>query len=120
MIAFFGEFIRSAFYIKAGDGSKEVKWKIPVAEPGRYDVFYHVYKDQSFNWNRNQTGSYQFVIPHENGIDQPTIELNRQTPEGWTSLGDYAFLSDTITITLSNESRLRAVFADAVKLVRMD
>ena len=116
----FGEFIRSAFYIKAGDGSKEAKWRIPVTEPGRYDVFYHVYKDQSFNWNRDQTGSYQFIIPHQNGIDRPTLELNRQTPGGWTSLGDYVFTSDTITITLSNESRLRAVFADAVKLVRMD
>ena len=117
---FFGEFVRSAFYIKAGDGSKEAKWKIPVTEPGRYDVFYHVYKDDSFNWYRDQKGSYQFIIPHENGTDRPTIELTKQTPAGWTSLGDYVFRSDTITITLSNESKLRAVFADAVKLVRMD
>lgn len=116
----FGEFVRSAFYIKAGDGSKEAKWKIPINEPGRYDVFYHVYKDRSFSWNRDQRGSYQFTIPHQNGIDRPTIELSREAPDGWTSLGDYVFASDTITITLSNESRLRAVFADAVKLVRMD
>ncbi len=117
---FFGEFVRSAFYIKAGDGSKEAKWKIPVSEAGRYDVFYHVYKDDSFGWNRNQKGNYQFIIPHENGTDRPTIELSQDTPSGWTSLGDYEFASDTITITLSNESRLRAVFADAMKLVRMD
>lgn len=117
---FFGEFVRSAYYIKAGDGSKEAKWKIPVSEPGRYDVYYHVYKDDSFGWNRNQQGSYQFTIPHQNGIDRPTIELNQNSPEGWTSLGDYVFAADTITITLSNESRLRAIFADAVKLVRMD
>lgn len=117
---FFGEFIRSAFYIKSGDGSKAAKWKIPVPEAGRYQVFYHVYKDDSFNWDRDQRGSYQFIIPHKNGTDRPTIELSQQTPGGWTSLGDYAFSSDTITISLSNESRLRAVFADAVKLVRMD
>jgi hypothetical protein len=117
---FFGDFIRSAFYIKGGDGSKEAKWKIPVTEPGRYDVYYHIFKDESFNWNRDQRGSYQFDIPHENGTDHPTIELNKQTPGGWTSLGDYVFASDTITITLNNESKLRAVFADAIKLVRMD
>lgn len=117
---FFGEFVRSAYYIKAGDGSKEAKWKIPVAEPGRYEVFYHVYKDDSFGWNRNQQGSYQFTIPHQNGVDRPTIELNQNSPAGWTSLGDYVFAADTITIRLSNESRLRAIFADAVKLVRMD
>ncbi len=117
---FFGEFIRSAFYIKAGDGSKEAKWNIPIVEPGRYDVFYHVYKDDSFNWNREQRGSYQFTIPHQNGTDHPKIELSRQSPEGWTALGDYSFSSDTVTISLSNETKLRAVFADAIKLVKMD
>lgn len=117
---FFGEFVRSAFYIKAGDGSKEAKWNIPIVEPGRYDVYYHVYKDQSFRWNRNQRGSYQFSIPHQNGTDHPTIELNRDSPSGWTALGDYTFSADTITISLSNETKLRAVFADAIKLVKMD
>ncbi|MEO1259812.1 MAG: hypothetical protein AAFZ15_13550 [Bacteroidota bacterium] len=117
---FFGEFVRSAFYIKAGDGTKEAKWKIPITEPGRYDVFYHVFKDESFNWWRDQKGSYHFKIPHENGQDEPTIELSQQTPSGWTSLGDYEFAADTITISLTNETKLRAVFADAVKLVRMD
>ena len=117
---FFGDFVRSALYIKAGDGSKAATWKIPIPESGRYEVFYHVYKDDSFNWNRNQRGNYEFTIPHENGTDQPTVELHRDTPDGWTSLGDYTFSADTLTVSLSNEPRLRAVFADAVKLVRMD
>lgn len=115
---FFGDFVRSALYIKAGDGTKEANWKIPVPEAGRYDVFYHVYKDESFNWNRDMRGSYQFIIPHENGEDRPTIELTRESREGWTSLGDYHFPADTITITLSNESKLQAIFADAIKLVK--
>ena len=59
---FFGEFIRSAFYIKAGDGSKNVNWKIPVAEPGRYEVYYHVYKDQSFRWNRDTKEIITFLF----------------------------------------------------------
>ncbi len=117
---FFGEFVRSAFYIKGGDGSKEAKWKIPIPEPGRYDVFYHVFKDDSFRRNREQKGSYQFIIPHKNGIDQPTIEVTKKTTDGWTSIGDYVFESDTITITLNNETRLDIVFADAIKLVKME
>ena len=117
---FFGEFIRSAFYIKAGDGSKNVKWKIPIEEPGRYEVYYHVYKDQSFRWNRDTKGSYHFSIPHQSGTDHPTIELSRQSPPGWTALGDYSFSADTVTISLSNETKLRAIFADAIKLVKMD
>jgi ABC-type transport system involved in multi-copper enzyme maturation permease subunit len=116
----FGEFVRSAYYIKSGDGSKAATWKVPVTEPGRYEVYYHVYKDPSFNWDRSQRGNYQFDIPHENGIEQVAIELKRETPGGWTPLGDYEFAADTIMISLSNESRLRAIFADAVKLVRMD
>jgi hypothetical protein len=117
---FYGDFIRSAFYIKAGDGSKVAKWKIPIVEPGRYDVYYHVYKDDSFGWDRELKGSYRFSIPHQNGTDQPTIELSKQSPAGWTALGDYSFSSDTITISLTNETKLRAVFADAIKLVKMD
>ncbi len=117
---FFGDFIRSAYYIKAGDGTKQAIWKVKLPEPGHYDVFYHVYLDESFNWSRNQKGSYQFEIPHDNGTDRPTIELSKQTPTGWTLLGDYSFSSDSATIILNNESKLRAVFADAVKLVKMD
>ena len=117
---FYGDFIRSAFYIKAGDGSKVAKWKIPLAEPGRYDVYFHVFKDESFGWGRDVKGSYQFSIPHQNGTDRPTIELSKQSPSGWTALGDYSFSSDTITISLTNESKLRAIFADAIKMVKMD
>lgn len=117
---FYGAFIRSAFYIKAGDGSKLAKWNIPISEPGRYEVYYHIYKDDNFRWNQDLKGSYQFSIPHLNGTDRPTIELNNNSPAGWTALGDYSFSSDTITITLSNESKLRAIFADAIKLVKMD
>ncbi len=117
---FYGEFIRSAFYIKSGDGSKLAKWKIPISEPGRYDVYYHVFKDESLNWNRGVRGSYQFSIPHQNGTDRPTIEINKNSQPGWTALGDYTFSSDTITIALSNETKLRAIFADAIKLVKMD
>ncbi|MCR9288606.1 MAG: hypothetical protein NXI23_14620 [Bacteroidetes bacterium] len=117
---FFGEFIRSAFYIKGGDGSKEAKWNIPIEEPGRYDVYYHVYKGDAFRWWRDERGSYQFTIPHQNGTDRPKIELNRDSPDGWTALGDYSFAADTVTISLSNETKLRAIFADAIKLVKMD
>ena len=117
---FFGEFIRSAFYIKSGDGTKEVNWKVPIDEPGRYEVYYHVYKDDSFRWNKNQKGSYQFTIKHQNGTDRPTIELSNNSQVGWVALGDYSFPADTATISLSNETKLRAIFADAIKLVKID
>lgn len=117
---FYGEFIRSAFYIKGGDGSKGVKWDIPVEEAGRYDVYYHIYKDENFRWNSSLKGSYQFSIEHQNGTDTPTIEVSKQSPSGWTALGDYSFPADTITISLTNETKLKAIFADAIKLVKMD
>jgi len=117
---FYGAFIRSAFYIKSGDGSKEAKWKIPIAEPGRYDVYYHVFKDESLRWNKDQKGIYHFTIPHDNGTDRPTIEVSAKSQAGWTALGDYTFSSDTISISLTNETKLQAIFADAIKLVKMD
>ncbi len=117
---FYGDFIRSAFYIKAGEGDKVATWNIPLEEPGRYNLFYHVYKDESFNWDSNIRGTYTFTVPHQNGVDHPVIELKRNTPGGWMALGDYTFSNDTISISLTNESKLRAIFADAIKLVKLD
>ncbi len=50
----------------------------------------------------------------------PTIELSNNSQEGWVALGDYSFPADTATISLSNETKLRAIFADAIKLVKID
>jgi hypothetical protein len=47
---------------------------------------------------------------------KPIID-NKNVENGWNHLGTYYFTSDTALVELSNKSKLKMVFADAVKLV---
>ncbi len=114
---YFGKFIRSAHCIKSGDGTSSATWKAPIKEGAYYDVYYHVYKDVTFRWNEDQKGEYHFTIQHDDGEDNPVLEIHN-AENGWAHLGSYYFSPDSAVITLNNDSELRSVIADAVKLVK--
>ncbi|MBN1822575.1 MAG: hypothetical protein JW833_17765, partial [Prolixibacteraceae bacterium] len=128
---FFGEYIRSGYYIKSGDGSLRAKWNVPITEPGYYDVYYHLYKSRDFRrggggpggpggpgGGNNQNGEYNFIIHHDDGAEDVTLEYN-SADDGWNHLGSYYFSPDTALIELTNKSELRTINADAVKLVKL-
>ena len=125
---FFGRYIRSGYYIKSGDGSLKAQWNIPVKESGYYDVYYHMYKNRDFRrggppggpggGRRDQNGEYNFIIHHDDGAEDVTLEFS-SADEGWNHLGSYYFSPDTALIELSNKSELRTINADAVKLVKL-
>ncbi len=117
---FFGEYIRSAYYIKAGDGSMKAKWNVPVTEPGYYDVYYHLYKPRRFGrrGGDDENGEYQFFIHSDDGAEEQTLAI-QSADEGWNHLGSYYFSPDTALIELTNQSDSRLVFADAVRLVKL-
>ena len=66
--------------------------------------------------NNDASGEYNFTIYGDEGAQQSTLD-NNNAEAGWNNLGTYYFTSDTALIELSNKSKLRMVFADAVKLV---
>jgi len=117
---FYGEYIRSAYYIKGGTGDLKAKWNVPLKKPGYYDVYFHVYKAR--NWgrggdNQDNNGDYNFTIFGDEGAQQSTLDGKNAEP-GWNHLGTYYFTSDTALIELSNKSDAKKIiFADAVKLV---
>ena len=117
---FFGDYIRSAYYIKAGDGSMKAKWNVPVTESGYYDVYYHLYKPRRFGrrGGDEEKGEYHFFIYSDDGAEQQTLSL-QNAEEGWNHLGSYFFSPDTALIELSNQSDSRLIFADAVRLVKL-
>ncbi|NQU86065.1 MAG: hypothetical protein HQ541_09920, partial [Mariniphaga sp.] len=123
---FFGEYIRSGYYIKSGDGSLKAKWNVPLVESGYYDVYYYLYKSRDFRRGRggrgggrgDQNGEYNFIIHHDDGPEDVTLEFN-SAESGWNHLGSYYFSPDTALIELSNKSELRTINADAVKLVKL-
>ena len=117
---FYGEYVRSGYYVKAGDGSLAARWHVPVKKAGYYDVYYHLYKSRRFgrggDGGGEEKGEYNFVIHGDDGAEEQALEI-QSAEAGWNHLGSFYFSSDTALVELSNKSELKIVFADAVKLV---
>jgi len=116
---FYGKYIRSAVYTKAGSGENRAFWKTPIETEGFYDVYCHVGDATGvlFGSRNQQNEKYVFKIFHDDGIEEATLEL-QNSENGWNFLGTYFISSDTAKVEMSNDSDGRLVVADAVKWVR--
>jgi len=139
--AYYGKYVKSAIYTRAGNGSLELSWKTEIKTPGYYDVF--CYAGKSFrrmsvrNDNRGaasderSTGSegekdadnrftdFHFKIFHDGGFDDVTFDFQNADPE-WNNLGRFYISSDSARVTLSNKSSGKLVIGDAIKWVRVE
>ena len=118
---FYGQYIRSGYYTKGGDGTQLAKWHVPIKKAGYYDVYYYFYKSRGFGRGRNRDndkGEYNFTIYADDGPELQALNA-QNADEGWNLLGSFYFSSDTALVELSDKSQLRMVFADAVKLVEL-
>ncbi len=113
---FFGEYARSAYYIKSGDGSLKARWQVPVSNPGYYDLYYHLYKANPLAFEK---GQYNFRIFNDRRSEELGLSIE-SAEDGWNRLGSFYFSGDTVLVELSNQSDIRILFADAVKLVALD
>lgn len=113
---YYGEFVRSAYVIKSGNGKQTATWKVPLPEHGTYEVYYYVYKDSEVRWQRRE-GEYHFRIDAGKETEDAYLNL-RRSEDGWERLGVYYFETDTARVVLNNECKLRTVAADAVKFVK--
>ena len=116
---FYGEYVRSAYYIKTGTGDLKAQWHVPIKKAGYFDVYFHLYKARMFGRGRGNTeenGEYNITIHGDEGAQDATLATNN-AEAGWNHLGTFYFTSDTALIELSNKSKLKMIFADAVKLV---
>lgn len=116
---FYGQYIRSAYYIKSGEGDLTAQWEVPVTKAGYYDVYYHFYKGRGFGRGRDQgeeKGEYHFTIHTDDGSEEALLS-SQNAEAGWNHLGTFSFSSGPAKIELSNKSELKIIFADAVKLV---
>ncbi len=118
---FYGEYVRSAYYIKGGAGDLKATWKIPLKKTGYYDVFAYMYKARNFGRggdDRGNKGEYHFIIHSDEGEQEIVIDNSNVEP-GWNHLGTYNFDTETALIELTNKSELRMIFADAIKVVEL-
>lgn len=137
---FFGKYIRSAYYVRKGDGNRIARWNLPVEEKGYYDVFFYLEQQQitqmrGFPGSRpgggrgqesaggretqqqRDAGQYHFIIYHSEGQEELTVNIN-DIEGGWNNIGSFPFSKGTAIIELSNKGTGQMVIADAVKLVK--
>ena len=116
---FLGRFIRSAHYVKSGDGSKKAIWSIPIGGDGTYEVFSYITKMRRGPRRDNQdnSGEYTYTINHNGEKENVVVDL-KTIDDGWNSLGSFYFSGDTVKIELGNNSAAQVVIADAIKLVK--
>ncbi|MDL2322405.1 xanthan lyase [Bacteroidales bacterium OttesenSCG-928-A17] len=125
---YYGSYIRSAYVVKSGDGSQKATWKVPVPSPGHYEVYYWIYNEGGRGGrggrggggrdSRQQNGEYHFKVKYDEEEPEDAYLNMRRTENGWNQLGVYYLGADTISVTLSNNSKLNTVTADAVKIVK--
>ncbi len=117
---FYGEYVRSGYYIKSGDGSLKAKWHVPIKNAGYYDLYYFLYKSRRFGrgGGDEDKGDYHFIIHSDDGAEEQTLGI-QSADEGWNLLGSFYFSTDTALIELTNKSEVKMVFADAVKLIEL-
>jgi hypothetical protein len=118
---FYGEYVRSAYYIKGGTGDLKAVWSIPLKKTGYYDVYVYMYKARQFGRggeDRGNKGEYLFLIHGDEGAQDITID-NDNVEAGWNHLGSFNFTTDTALVELTNKSELRMIFADAIKVVEL-
>ena len=117
---FYGKSIRSAAVIRSGDGEEYAKWKLPIPEHGRYELYYHVRKPGEIHWggwhNRGRK-MYNMIVETGDHRDEHEINL-RRVDNGWVLIGTFDVACDTMNVTLTNKTKLRYITADAVKLVK--
>ena len=118
---FYGKFIRSAYYIRSGEGDKKAVWKIPLEESGYYSVYTYITKENQRGPGRrggNEVkGEYEYRIHHDEGDETASVDL-KSADDGWNLLGSYYFSSGNVLVELSNKSQSRIVVADAVKIIK--
>ena len=117
---FYGKQIRSAYYLKGGTGNRKATWNVPVKAPGYYKVFAYIPKIRG-GWGRddNNEEDYHFTVFHDDGQDRQIVSM-KNNDGGWMEIGSYHLSPDSVKIELSNLSKASTIYADAVKLVKLN
>ena len=116
---FYGKYVRSAYFCKAGDGKLGVAWHTNISDNATYSVYFFYGNP----WMPdeisaiNAKGHYNFTIQYGNTSKEISVEI-KDLFHGWNHLGNYALPEGEITVALNNKSEGILVIADAVKLVK--
>lgn len=109
-------------YKKSGSGNNQAEWNTRIQIPGFYEVF--VYNSANMDrmmWRQGeQPKKYQYyIVKHDDGEEEVSIETGGRSPSGWVSLGSFYFSKGDTKVTLSDKGSepRQFIVADAIKWV---
>jgi ABC-type transport system involved in multi-copper enzyme maturation permease subunit len=130
---FYGEFARSAYLKKSGEGKDRVVWNADIKDAGEYDIsFYHSISqgmrqgvrarkqqaaDRSGGSSSQRRGKKFFLVSVRNGKEEVEIDL-AEAEQGWNLIGSFQLDAGPNTIELTDKNEDGYVIADAVKWVK--
>jgi hypothetical protein len=143
---YYGLYVKSAVYTRAGSGDRTVSWRGVIDSPGYYDVYAYIPKSPNrmmmafrqgggpggggggempagqpgvpgAQQGQAQMKEFQFFVYHDDGTEEVMLDYETADP-GWNKLGSYYLSPDTVMVALSNKSTARMVVGDAVKWVK--
>jgi len=131
--AFYGEFVRSAYLKKSGEGNEKVVWNADIKDAGEYDIYF--YQSLSRDWRkgisarqayaaeqagrtfRASQGTKFFSISVAKGKEEVAFDL-ADSDSGWNLIGSFQLDAGPNTIELTDKNEDGYVLADAVKWVK--
>ncbi len=122
----YGDFIRSAWFVRAGEGKKKAIWKTLLPERGSYEVYSYL-RPNFFRGGRRRRrndderkikGTYEYIIVSDDGKEN--IEFNlEELEEGWNYLGSFYYADDTAKVILTDKAGEDVIIhADAIKWIK--
>jgi hypothetical protein len=117
---FYGKEIRSAYYCKGGTGDRKAIWSVPIKVGGYYKVYAYIPKIRFFGRGGDNSQAeeiYNYNVTYDDGVDHPAIKPDPREST-WVEVGSYHFSADSAKIELTNNTKARSIYADAIKLVK--
>jgi hypothetical protein len=137
---FYGDLVRSAVYVKSGDGNLTAGWSTLITKPGYYEVYTYlnpnIARMGSYRGgggpNSRQGGpgmmggpgsmpeitdEYHYTVFHSEGSDDITLSL-KTAETGWNLLGSFYYEADTAKVMINDKNGGKTVVADAIKWIK--
>jgi len=115
---FYGTIIKSARYIKAGEGKNFVTWLAEIKETGYYTVYTYLPDKRLFRLRSSfLIKDLNYEIYHNDGAERVKIDFDK-SEEGWNVLGTYYFSEGKVKVVLTDKTKGKLVLADAIRWVK--
>ena len=118
--SFYGSTVRSAHFIRTGNGREKATWTANLEETAEYEIYAYIGKSASGAMRANEDeAEYQYIVYSAEAPGEVSVPL-KTAEDGWNLLGTFYISPGNAKVEMTDASKGRFVVADAIKWVRRD